>query len=61
LLYSFQVNQANDLFLNLNVDPSVISEFYSSSRLPSNIINLIDVIDDIASYTDKNVIDFINE
>ena len=43
LLYSFQVNQANDLFLNLNVDPSVISEFYSSSRLPSNIINLIDV------------------
>ena len=43
LLYSFQVNQANDFFLNLNVDPSVISEFYSSSRLPSNIINLIDV------------------
>ena len=31
------------VFLNLNIDSSVISEFYSSSRLPSNIINLIEV------------------
>jgi len=43
LLYSFQISQANDFFLNLNIDSSVISEFYSSSRLPSNIINLIEV------------------
>lgn len=43
LLYTFQISQANDFFLNLNIDSSVISEFYSSSRLPSNIINLIEV------------------
>jgi membrane associated rhomboid family serine protease len=43
LLYNFQISQANDFFLNLNIDSSVISEFYSSSRLPSNIINLIEV------------------
>tara|TARA_B100000780_G_scaffold40957_1_gene25453 strand:+ start:141 stop:878 length:738 start_codon:yes stop_codon:yes gene_type:complete len=43
LFYSFQVNQANEVFLNLNIGSSVISEFYSSSRLPSDIINLIEV------------------
>ncbi len=43
ILYYYQVIQANDFFSNLNLDPSVISEFYSSSRLPSTVISNIDV------------------
>ena len=43
LLYYFQVNQANEVFTNLNIDSSIISEFYSSSRLPPDFINLIKV------------------
>ena len=42
-LYTFQINQADNIFLNLNVDPSIISEFYNSSRLPSNIIDMVKV------------------
>ena len=43
ILYNFQIYQANELFVNLNTDKSIISEFYVSSRLPSNIINSLDV------------------
>jgi membrane associated rhomboid family serine protease len=43
VLYYYQVIQANDFFSNLNLDPSVISEFYSSSRLPSTVISNIDL------------------
>ena len=43
ILYSYQVAQANQLFLNLNANFSIISEFYSSSRLPSDLINSVDV------------------
>lgn len=43
ILYNFQIYQANELFVNLNTDKSIISEFYNSSRLPSNIINSVDV------------------
>ena len=43
ILYDFQIYQANELFVNLNTDKSIISEFYNSSRLPSNIINSVDV------------------
>ena len=43
ILYYFQIYQANELFITLNTDKSIISEFYVSSRLPSNIINSLDV------------------
>ena len=43
VLYYYQVIQANDFFSNLNLDSSVISEFYSSSRLPSTVISNIDL------------------
>tara|TARA_B100001057_G_scaffold120972_2_gene119706 strand:+ start:2328 stop:3068 length:741 start_codon:yes stop_codon:yes gene_type:complete len=42
-IYYYQVNQVNDFFSDLNLNSSVISEFYLSSRLPADIINNIDI------------------
>ena len=42
-IYYYQVNQVNEFFSDLNLSSSVISEFYLSSRLPSDIINNIDI------------------
>ena len=41
-IYYYQVNQANEFFSDLNLNSSIISEFYLSSRLPADIINNID-------------------
>jgi len=48
-------------FIEIKVDEIETTIFKNTSEVNTTIINLIDVIDDIASYTDKNVIDFINE
>ena len=42
-LYFFQIYQVNELFSNMSIDSSIVSEFYSSSRLPSQLINQLDV------------------
>ena len=42
-IYYYQVNQVNEFFSDLNLNSSIISEFYLSSRLPGNIINNIDI------------------
>lgn len=42
-IYYYQVNQVNEFFSDLNLNPSIISEFYLSSRLPADIINNIDI------------------
>ncbi|MBL30564.1 MAG: rhomboid family intramembrane serine protease [Flavobacteriaceae bacterium] len=43
ILYYYQVNQANEYFSDLNLSSSIISEFYISSKLPSDIINNVDI------------------
>tara|TARA_B100001769_G_scaffold184524_1_gene146081 strand:+ start:1464 stop:2204 length:741 start_codon:yes stop_codon:yes gene_type:complete len=42
-IYYYQVNQVNEFFSDLNLNSSIISEFYLSSRLPADIINNIDI------------------
>jgi membrane associated rhomboid family serine protease len=42
-IYYYQVNQVNEFFSDLNLNSSIISEFYLSSRLPADIINTIDI------------------
>tara|TARA_Y100000741_G_scaffold254999_1_gene196472 strand:+ start:837 stop:1577 length:741 start_codon:yes stop_codon:yes gene_type:complete len=42
-IYYYQVNQVNEFFSDLNLNSSIISEFYLSSRLPGDIINNIDI------------------
>lgn len=42
-IYYYQVNLVNEFFSDLNLNSSIISEFYLSSRLPADIINNIDI------------------
>lgn len=42
-IYYYQVNQVNEFFSDLNLNSSIVSEFYLSSRLPADIINNIDI------------------